>query len=93
MKRSSFFISVLALAASSAMAQSTVNISGTVDAGVSKRTGQAAKLQSDGSRASQITFSGQEDLGTGLKATFLLGISMHQQGIAMAWQSVTRTSV
>ena len=72
MKRSSFFISVLALAASSAMAQSTVNISGTVDAGVSKRTGQAAKLQSDGSRASQITFSGQEDLGTGLKATFLL---------------------
>ena len=75
MKRSSFFISVLALAASSAMAQSTVNISGTVDAGVSKRTGQAAKLQSDGSRVcSQVYQPGYATIVTN-RDSFDLGSS------------------
>lgn len=72
MKRSYLFASLLAVAASSAMAQSSVSLSGTVDAGIAKRTGQATEIQSSGSRVSQLTFAGQEDLGTGLKATFLI---------------------
>lgn len=53
-----------------AHAQSSVTISGTVDVGVSKKTGGTMQLGTIG--RSNLTFSGTEDLGGGLAATFKL---------------------
>lgn len=62
-----------ALIATAASAQSTVTLSGQVDVGVVNPIG-ADKLRVDqsGNGANQIVFSGSEDLGGGLRATFRL---------------------
>ena len=62
-----------ALIATVASAQSTVTLSGQVDVGVVNPIG-ADKLRIDqsGNGANQIVFSGSEDLGAGLRATFRL---------------------
>jgi predicted porin len=62
-----------ALFATAAFAQSTVTLSGQVDIGVVNPIG-ADKLRIDQSAngANQIVFSGSEDLGGGLRATFRL---------------------
>jgi len=59
-----------ASAAGSAMAQSSVTISGWLNLGVIKQTGEATKLGTVS--RSNIAFSGKEDLGDGLAATFKL---------------------
>jgi len=64
-------VAINAAAAGSATAQSSVTISGWLNLGVIKKTGEETKLGTV-SRNS-LTFSGKEDLGSGLAATFKLG--------------------
>ncbi len=73
---------VLALAAiaasSAAFAQSSVTLSGVVDASVESVKGDhsVTRVSSDNLASSRIVFKGVEDLGGGLKATFLLDSSL-----------------
>jgi general bacterial porin, GBP family len=73
---------VLALAAiaasSAAFAQSSVTLSGVVDASVESVKGDhsVTRVSSDDLASSRIVFKGVEDLGGGLKATFLLDSSL-----------------
>lgn len=73
---------VLALAAiaasSAAFAQSSVTLSGVVDASVESIKGDntVTRVSSDNLASSRIAFKGVEDLGGGLKATFLLDASL-----------------
>lgn len=72
---------VLALAAiaasSAAFAQSSVTLYGVVDASVESVKGDktVTRVSSDNLASSRIAFKGVEDLGGGLKATFLLDAS------------------
>ena len=71
MKKS--LVALAALAASAAFAQSTVTLSGTIDAGFEKMTATSPlQMQSGRFGTSNWTISGSEDLGNGLKAVFLL---------------------
>ncbi|MFA9216381.1 MAG: porin [Sphingomonadaceae bacterium] len=71
MKRSLVALALMG-AFSAAYAQSSVTIYGTVDAGVSKRTGTTTQI---GKRDNnKLGFRGVEDLGSGLKALFQLEI-------------------
>jgi predicted porin len=76
MKKSLISIAILSAISSAAFAQSNVTIYGTVDAGiVSERggiAGTATKLTSGAASASRIGFKGNEDLGGGLSAVFVL---------------------
>lgn len=73
---------VLALAAiaasSAAFAQSSVTLYGVVDASVESVKGDKTftRVSSDNLASSRIAFKGVEDLGGGLKATFLLDASL-----------------
>ena len=73
---------VLALAAiaasSAAFAQSSVTLYGVVDASVESVKGDktVTRVSSDNLASSRIAFKGVEDLGGGLKATFLLDSSL-----------------
>ena len=70
MKKSLLALALLGAFAGSAQAQSSVQIYGTLDAGVVKRTDQATSI---GKRANNtLGFKGTEDLGNGLKAIFQL---------------------
>ena len=72
MKKSLLALTLLGAFASVAQAQSAVQIYGTVDAGVTKRTEQTLNI---GRRANNtLGFKGTEDLGNGLKALFQLEI-------------------
>jgi predicted porin len=71
-------IALAAVAATGAFAQSSVTLSGTMDATLratsttsSTGTSNNSKLGQNGSGTTGITFSGTEDLGGGLKALFL----------------------
>lgn len=64
-------VALASFAAISAFAQSNVTISGAVDLGVVKIDGAPAKLDA-ANGANEIKFSGVEDLGGGLKASFTL---------------------
>jgi predicted porin len=78
MKKTLVAIAALA-AATGAMAQSSVTITGIVDAGYQsgKEFGQSATMvQQNGSRTSALKFVGVEDLGGGLKAKFQIGTDM-----------------
>lgn len=71
MKKSLIASALLLACATSSFAQSSVNLSGTVDLGVENAGGNSRTgVVSSGNSQSQITFSGTEDLGQGLKATF-----------------------
>jgi predicted porin len=69
MKQSLIAIALLgAFAAGTAHAQTSVQIYGTIDAGIIKRSGQSLNI---GKRASNtLGFKGTEELGNGLKALF-----------------------
>jgi predicted porin len=72
MKKSLAALAVLGACAGTAHAQSSVQIYGTVDAGLIKRTEQTLAI---GKRANNtLGFKGAEDLGDGLKALFQLEI-------------------
>lgn len=71
MKKSLIAIALLAVGTTSAFAQSSVNLSGTIDAGIESAGGKSrTAVKSGGNAQNQITLSGAEDLGGGLKATF-----------------------
>jgi predicted porin len=73
MKKS--LVALAALAATTAFAQSSVTLSGNIDAGyqsIDYKGGKSAGITNNGSSTSTIQFSGTEDLGGGLKANFKL---------------------
>jgi predicted porin len=75
MKKSLLALAVLGAFAGAASAQSSVTIYGIVDAGVARidNGGQSVnRLDSGNNAASRIGFKGVEDLGNGLKGTFVL---------------------
>lgn len=74
MKKSLVALAALAVAGV-ASAQSTVTLSGTLDVGLEKISGQALQLQNSRNGTTQITVSGVEDLGGGLKARFQISQS------------------
>ncbi len=68
-------VALAALAATSAFAQSSVTLSGLLDAGyqsIDYKGGKSAGITNNGSATSTIQISGTEDLGGGLKANFKL---------------------
>jgi predicted porin len=68
-------VALAALAATSAFAQSSVTLSGNIDAGyqsISLKGGKVAGITNNGSSTSTIQLSGTEDMGGGLKANFKL---------------------
>ena len=72
MKKSLLAVALLGAFAGVAHAQTAVQIYGTVDAGITKRTDQTLAI---GKRANNtLGFKGTEDLGNGLKALFQLEI-------------------
>jgi predicted porin len=69
---------IAAISATSAMAQTSVTISGAIDLGVNTQTSAATgqrvtSLQNGGFQTSYLHFAGTEDLGGGMKADFKLG--------------------
>lgn len=71
MKKSLLALAVLSAFAGAASAQSSVTLSGRVDAGVIRSNGQWS-LGGSQSGYNALTFSGTEDLGGGLRAFFTL---------------------
>ncbi|HSV47039.1 MAG TPA: porin [Ramlibacter sp.] len=73
-----FIACALAASGGQASAQSSVVIGGTLDAFVGSRQLSGAvrttRVDSGGLTTSQLNFSGTEDLGSGLKAEFVLGM-------------------
>lgn len=63
-------VALAALAASAAFAQSTVTLSGVVDAGLESIADTATKMVSGRNSTTNFTMAGVEDLGGGLKAKF-----------------------
>jgi len=71
----SFIVALAALAATASFAQSSVTLSGNIDAGyqaINLKGGKSAGITNNGSSTSTIQISGTEDLGGGLKANFKL---------------------
>jgi len=71
MKKSLLALAVLGAFASAASAQSSVTLSGSVDAGI-KAKGSDYSLGGSQSGYNAITFAGKEDLGGGMNAFFVL---------------------
>lgn len=81
MKKS--LVALAALAASAAFAQSTVTLSGTIDAGLEKQSATSPlKLTSGALGTTNFTLSGSEDLGNGLKANFKVSTSFDSTYLA-----------
>ncbi len=72
MKRSLFLAAVATLAGTSALAQSSVTIYGRLNTTVERQKDGDTSLTALQNNASRIGFKGTEDLGGGLKASFLL---------------------
>ncbi len=72
MKRSLFLAAVATLAGTSALAQSSVTIYGRLNETVERQKDGDTSLTALQNNASRIGFKGTEDLGGGLKASFLL---------------------
>src|SRR5471032_2897342 len=72
MKKSLVALALFGAFAGAAQAQSSVQIYGTVDAGVAKATGTTAQVTKRDNN--KLGFKGAEDLGGGLKAIFQLEI-------------------
>ncbi len=80
MKKTQVALAALALVASSA-ALAEVKMSGIIDVGVGHYTGSGTYMEQGGwSDHSSITLSGNEDLGSGLKAFFALEAGFTQNG-------------
>jgi predicted porin len=74
MKKS--LVALAALAATSAFAQSSVSITGNVDAGyqsIDYKGNKVNGINQNGSSTTGFRFTGTEDLGGGLKANFIIG--------------------
>jgi len=72
MKKSLMAVALIGAFAGVAQAQTSVQIYGTIDAGLTKQSGQSLSI---GKRASNtLGFKGTEDLGNGLKALFQLEV-------------------
>jgi len=72
MKRSLFLAAVATLAGTSALAQSSVTIYGRLNTTVERQKDGDTSITALQNNASRIGFKGSEDLGGGLKASFLL---------------------
>lgn len=72
MKKSLVALALFGAFAATAQAQSSVQIYGTVDAGLGKSTGETTKVTKRDNN--KLGFKGTEDLGNGLKAIFQLEI-------------------
>jgi predicted porin len=72
MKKTLIVAAVASLAAGSAFAQSSVNITGRFNVTLEQQDINGTKLKKMEDNASRITFKGIEDLGGGLKAGFVL---------------------
>ena len=72
MKRSLFLAAVATLAGTSALAQSSVTIYGRLNTSVERQKDGDESVTALQNNASRIGFKGTEDLGGGLKASFLL---------------------
>ncbi len=82
MKKSLLALAVLGAFAGVASAQSSVTLSGTLDAGVryTKNDGRDRflSMENSGLNSSQLVFTGKEDLGGGLYAGFVLNSQLTQ---------------
>jgi predicted porin len=72
MKKSLVALALFGAFAATAQAQSSVQIYGTIDAGLGKMTGETTKVTKRDNN--KLGFKGTEDLGNGLKAIFQLEI-------------------
>jgi len=82
MKKTQVALAALALVASTA-ALAEVKIGGQIDLGVGHYTGKGSYMEQGGwSDHSSIVFSGNEDLGSGMKAFFVLDQGFTQNGNA-----------
>ena len=72
MKRSLFLAAVATLAGTSALAQSSVTIYGRLNTSVERQKDGDTTITALQNNASRIGFKGSEDLGGGLKASFLI---------------------
>ncbi len=72
MKKSLIALAVLGGFAGMASAQSTVTLYGSIDTGVEKVGGSATRVSSGVSKSNRLGFKGAEDLGGGLKASFVI---------------------
>lgn len=72
MKKSLVALALFGAFAATAQAQSSVQIYGTIDAGLGKSTGETTKVTKRDNN--KLGFKGTEDLGNGLKAIFQLEI-------------------
>jgi predicted porin len=88
MKKSLLALAVLSAVAGAASAQSSVTLSGRVDAGVVRNNGQWS-LGGSQSGYNSFTLSGNEDLGGGMRAFFALN---HRFGINSGATNVTGTN-
>ncbi|MBX9613805.1 MAG: porin [Burkholderiales bacterium] len=72
MKKSLIALAMLGTGAGVASAQSTVTIYGSIDTGIEKVAGSSSRVSSGASKSNRIGFRGVEDLGGGLKASFVV---------------------
>lgn len=84
MKKTLIALAVLGAFAGIASAQSTVTIYGSLDTGVEKVPGSSARVSTGAATSPRIGFKGAEDLGGGLKASFVLetGLTSDKGGFA-----------
>ncbi|PKO45477.1 MAG: hypothetical protein CVU30_01210 [Betaproteobacteria bacterium HGW-Betaproteobacteria-3] len=72
MKKSLIALAILGTWAGAASAQSTVTIYGSIDTGIEKVAGSSSRVSSGASKSNRIGFRGVEDLGGGLRASFVI---------------------
>lgn len=72
MKKSLIALAVLGTLAGVASAQSTVTIYGSIDSGIEKVAGSSSRVSSGASKSNRLGFRGVEDLGGGLRASFVI---------------------
>jgi len=81
MRKTQVALAALALMASTAALADGVKISGQIDFGIQSYTGKGTSFEQGGwADHSRITFSGSEDLGSGMKAFFSLESGFTQNG-------------
>ena len=81
MKKTQVALAALALVASTAAMADGVKVSGQMDVGVGHTTGVGSYMdQGAWADNSNITFSGSEDMGSGMKAFFTLAAGFTQNG-------------
>ncbi len=84
MKKIPIVLAVFGAFAGTASAQSTVTIYGSLDTGIEKVPGSATRVSTGAATSPRIGFKGAEDLGGGLKASFVVetGINSDKGGFA-----------